>query len=92
MRIPHKMWLQIIQSKKVRDALAQKAEQLAAHARSLAAEERVDTKIEVVNGTRPKGRPYSRVTSSNLAAEHGDSWTRRARILGRTVHGKKAGQ
>jgi hypothetical protein len=46
--------------------------------------ERVDVVVQREDGTRPKGRPYARI-SIPAENEFGDSKTRRLRILGRVV-------
>lgn len=85
MKLSHERWLAIQQAQPVRTALLRKANKIAARARATASAENVDTEITVTSGTRPKGRPFSRVTSSNAAAEHGTSWTKRSRVLGRST-------
>jgi hypothetical protein len=61
----------------------QVAERIASAAVGIAAGEDVDTDITVETGTRPSGRGYARVTSSNADAEHGTAATPRRRVLGR---------
>lgn len=74
-----------MQSKPVRDALRAKAEQVRQAAERLAREEEVEGDLAVEDGTRPKGRPYSRVSFSNADQEHGTYTTPKARILGRAA-------
>jgi hypothetical protein len=69
----------------VRAALAKKAREKQARAEQIAASEGVELESEVVEGTRPKGRPYVRVQSRNVGQEWGDSKTVRRRILGRAA-------
>ncbi|GAA3727345.1 hypothetical protein [Streptomyces tremellae] len=82
---------QIMQSAEVRDGLKARAEAIAPVARRLAAEEVDDNfaeEIRVESGTRPKGRPYARVTAARSDAEAnewGDTNTIRRRILGRAA-------
>lgn len=83
----HGRWLKIQQAPAVRKALAAKAAKIAEAAKANAAAADVDTDIVVTHGTRPGGRPYSRVSSSNVDAEHGTSWTQRSRVLGRAIFG-----
>ena len=79
--------LRAMQSQVVRDALAEKARTLASRANSLGASEGVEMDAKVVEGTRPKGRPYADVRSENVAQEWGDSNTKRRRIMGRAAGG-----
>lgn len=74
-----------MQSDPVRAALEEKAHKLANRAESLGASEDVDMACSVESGTRPKGRPFSRVLSDNTSQEWGDRWTERHRILGRVA-------
>ena len=64
---------------------AEVAERIAGTAAAIAAAEEVDTEITVEHGTRPGGRGYARVTSSNADAEHGTAATPRRRVLGRAT-------
>lgn len=63
----------------------QVAERIAGTAAAIAAAEEVDTEITVEHGTRPGGRGYARVQSSNVDAEHGTAATPRRRVLGRAA-------
>jgi hypothetical protein len=85
-RLSHERWLAAQQTASVRARILAKATRLGRKARANAAAAGVDTTITVSQGTRPGGRPYARVTSSNAAAEHGTSWTERSRILGRATY------
>lgn len=75
--------VEAMQSETVREALKARAARIAARARALASAEAPDMRIEQIDGTRPKGRPYSRVTGSDIDQEWGTSRTERRRILGR---------
>lgn len=74
-------------SKATLQALERKARALEARANSLGASEGVDMDTSVESGVRPKGRPYSNVTSTNVGQEFGDRYTERRRILGRVAEG-----
>lgn len=74
-----------MQKQAVRDGLERTARQKQSRAESLAASEGVELESEVISGTRPKGRPYSRVQSRNVGQEWGDSKTARRRVLGRAA-------
>ena len=82
---------QAMQSSKVRAALRAKADKVAAEANILGDAEGVEMDATVSDGVRPKGRPYSRVSSPNAAQEWGDSRTERKRVLGRVAerHGTR---
>lgn len=69
----------------VRAKCEQVAERIAASAVGIAAAEDVDTVVTVETGTRPGGRGYARVSSSNVDAEHGTAATPRRRVLGRAA-------
>lgn len=81
--LSQKKILKALQSKKVRQSLRSAADQIASKGSSIAAAEDIDGDFTVGEGTRPQGRPYSRVTFSNVDQEHGTSKTRRSRVLGR---------
>lgn len=76
-----------MQSSTTRRALAKKARRMAVQANTLGAAEGVDIDAEVVEGTRPLGRPFAQVLSRNVGQEWGDRWTERRRILGRMTRG-----
>lgn len=84
-RISRALIVEHMQSKAVRSALEEKARKIASRVDSLGASEGVTMNARVESGTRPKGRPYSNVVSSNVAAEWGDRYTERRRILGRVA-------
>ncbi len=75
-----------MQSRQVRAGLAKRRDEVAARARSIAGQEKIDPNITTSEGTRPKGRPYARVTA-DAGQEFGDSNTARRRILGRAADG-----
>jgi hypothetical protein len=75
---------QILQSPGVRRKLAEVADRKARQAVAVAASERVAVPVLREDGTRPKGRPYSRI-SIPADYEHGTSRVQRLRILGRVV-------
>jgi hypothetical protein len=68
---------------KVRAALAKTATEVRSRAESIAGAEGVKLDSSTSSGTRPKGRPYSRVSSPNVAQEFGTQTVSRRRILGR---------
>lgn len=84
-RITTESLVDAMQSRATRKALAVRAEKIRARASGLAAAEREATaEPRVEHGTRPKGRPYSRVLIDDGAPqEWGTSRTERRRILGR---------
>jgi hypothetical protein len=82
-------WLKAQHSPAVLRALRVRAEKIAEQARQNAEADHVDTDIVITEGVRPRGRPYVRVSSSNVDAEHGTSWTTRSRVLGRAIAGSK---
>lgn len=77
----------VMQSPGVRKHIADAADRKAHAAGQIALSEGVNVPVVRTNGTRPKGRPYARVALP-AANEHGDSKTRRLRILGRVVGGR----
>ena len=74
-----------MQSATVRKALAERADRVAQRAEQIAAQEEVDAEFTRTDGTRPKGRPFSRVSTDAVGQEWGDSTTGRLRILGRAA-------
>lgn len=76
-----------MQSAPVREALAARARELAARANALGSSEGVTIDAEVVEGTRPLGRPFANVESDHVDQEWGNRWTERHRILGRVAEG-----
>lgn len=75
----------VLQSPGVRRKLSQVADRKAAAAQSIITAEKAKVVVTRQDGTRPKGRPYSRI-SVPAANEFGTSWTARMRILGRVVN------
>lgn len=75
----------ILQSSKVRDALRKVRDRKARAINTIAASERTTVTVTLSEGTRPKGRPYARI-SLPASTEFGDSKTRRLRLLGRVVN------
>jgi hypothetical protein len=61
------------------------ADRIAGAAVAIANAEEVETTVTVETGTRPGGRGYARVSSSNVDAEHGTAATPRRRVLGRAT-------
>jgi hypothetical protein len=84
-RISRALITEAMQSAATRAGLKEKAFQLANRAESLGASEGVDMDTQVVEGTRPKGRPFANVESPNVSQEWGDRNTERRRILGRVA-------
>lgn len=70
----------------VRKALKKKADQKQARAEAIARAEAVALDSQVVEGIRPRGRPYARVQTTNVGQEWGDRHTERKRILGRAAN------
>lgn len=81
----------VMRTDEVRNALHQVAAQIAPQARAIAEGEHLDVfadAITVEDGTRPKGRSFSRVTADDPDAEaheFGDTNTQRRRVLGRAA-------
>lgn len=76
---------QAMQSTTVRRALEQKADAGVSRVNALGASEGVEMDAKVESGTRPQGRPYSYIVSTNIGQEWGDRWTERRRIMGRAA-------
>lgn len=74
-----------MQSAAVRAALHRKAVEVEARAKSIAGTEGLSGEMSVKDGTRPKGRPYSRVTYTNSEQEYGTQFVPKARVLGRAA-------
>ncbi|MER7696166.1 hypothetical protein [Streptomyces sp. NPDC096095] len=83
---------EVMRSAPVRKALKTEADRIAPVARAIARAEGLDDfadSIEVVEETRPRGRPTAAVVADREDAadhEHGTSSTPRRRILGRAAH------
>lgn len=86
-RITRATVLGAMQSAPVRRALRSKADKLRSRANTLGAQEGVGMDASVSEGTRPKGRPFANVESTNVGQEWGDRYTERRRILGRVAEG-----
>lgn len=71
----------------VRAALADVARGVARKANAIGRSEGVDMDATVSEGVRPKGRPYSRVSSDQADQEFGTAKTPRRRILARAAGG-----
>jgi hypothetical protein len=84
-RISSKLIEEAMRSATTRAALRKKADEKARRADALGGSEGVQINAEVVEGTRPKGRPYARVQSENVAQEWGSRDVERRRILGRVA-------
>jgi hypothetical protein len=69
----------------VRNALRDQAERIARAARAINSNEGVNADVTTSSGTRPTGRPYSRIESTAVDAEFGTSKTARRRVLGRAA-------
>jgi hypothetical protein len=84
---------EIMRSDEVRAGLHATAEALLPKAEALAKDANLPeyaASLRVEDGTRPKGRPYSRLIADDPAAtahEHGDTHVERRRILGQTAAG-----
>jgi len=78
----------VMRSEAVRRQIAEVADRIAARAQAIAdadtAEDAEDITIGRVDGTRPKGRPFARVTAP-LDQEFGTPKVARRRILGRAI-------
>jgi hypothetical protein len=76
-RISYEFIGEAMRSQAVRAALRQKAEAKRSRADALGASEGIEMETEVSEGTRPKGRPYARLSSKNVNQEWGDRYTDR---------------
>lgn len=72
---------------KTRAALRAEAEKRQAKAEAIAQAEGEKLDSKVTEGTRPKGRPFARVSSTNIDQEYGTTIKERKRILGRAAEG-----
>ena len=84
-KISSKTIVDAMQTKTVRRGLRKVADKKQDVAEGIAASEGVVLDSTVVEGTRPKGRPYARVQSRNVAQEWGNRYVKRRRILGRAA-------
>jgi hypothetical protein len=71
---------EVMQSKRVRAKLAEVAQRGVPVTDARAAAERVAARAQLTHGTRPRGRPYSRI-ALNGTTEWGDYRTPRRRVL-----------
>jgi hypothetical protein len=69
----------------IRAALKAHADRIADRAKMLAADAPGDPKIEVEEGTRPKGRPFAQVTADHPDGGWGGTYTQRLDLLNRAV-------
>lgn len=83
-RLSYQQGQKIIQSRPVRRKIAEVADRVAAGTRSIAASEGVKGAVTRQDGTRPKGRPFARI-SMPTGDEFGTAVTPRRRILGRAA-------
>ena len=75
-----------MQSDPVRQALSKRRDAVSARAVQLAAQEGVEGfKVTNSDGTRPKGRPYARVSTPMVDQEFGTWSVPKRRILGRAA-------
>jgi hypothetical protein len=75
----------VARSAKVRAKLVEVRDRIHARAEAIQAEEGVDVGLAVSEGTRPKGRPYARL-SADIDQEFGTENVSRRRILGRAAN------
>jgi hypothetical protein len=76
---------QAMQARSTRVKLRQVADRIATTARAMGQADQLDATFTVTEGTRPKGRPYARVTMAGGDDEFGKSGTPRRRTLGRAA-------
>lgn len=86
-RLTDRLFREVVQKPSVRAKLRAVAVQKQGRAEAIAAAEGEKLDSEVVTGTRPKGRPYARVQSTNVDQEFGTTVVERKRILGRAAEG-----
>lgn len=86
-RLTDRLFREVVTKPSVRKALKKKAEQAQGRAEAIAQGEGEKLDSRVTEGTRPKGRPYARVSSTNVAQEYGTTVKERKRILGRAAEG-----
>jgi hypothetical protein len=84
-RLSRRTWEQIQQMPQVRAALAGRAARIAARAKAMNDAENGDADIHTESGTRPQGRSYSRVVSTDAEGEFGTEKVPRRRLLGRAA-------
>lgn len=83
------LFAEAMNAAQTRAGLRARAERVKSSADSIAAGEGVELNSRIEDGVRPKGRPYSRVSSPNVSQEFGDSNYERRRILGRAAEANK---
>jgi hypothetical protein len=76
---------QAMLSHQTRAKLRQVAERIATTARAMGQADQLDATLTVTEGTRPKGRPYARVTMAGGDDEFGKSGVPRRRTFARAV-------
>ena len=85
-RISEELIRNAMQSEPVRAGLREVRDRKAAAAQAIIdAEGHDDVTLSTEDGTRPKGRPFSRVLSSDVEGEWGTSRVEQRRILGRAA-------
>lgn len=84
-RLSRRAWERIVQMPQVRAALAGRAARIATRASQINKAEDVDADIHVEAGTRPQGRSYARVVSTDAEGEFGTEAVPRRRVLGRAA-------
>lgn len=82
LRISRELIEEAMGSPVVRAALLARAKRIETAANSMAP---ADVEIWVEDGTRPKGRPFANVFSSDVDGEWGTAFTEQRRILGRAA-------
>lgn len=75
----------VMRSGPVRAALRDRAERIGARAELIATDTNYEFQHRIVEGVRPKGRPYATVQSDDAAQEFGTWGKKRRRILGRAA-------
>jgi hypothetical protein len=84
-RLSQRTWRRIVQSPAVRAALASRAARIAVTAKQINDAENQDADIHTEQGTRPQGRAYARVVSTDAEGEFGTEAVPRRRTLGRAA-------
>lgn len=86
-RISSETIVAAMQSDATRAALAGHADKILDRAKSLAStiDEVKDVNLWRVDGTRPKGRPFSSVVCDDAEQEHGSTRSPKIRLLGRAA-------
>lgn len=76
---------QVMQTRAVRQKIADVANRVASGTQRIARAEGVSGGVSRQDGTRPKGRPFARVTMAPGAPEFGTAEEPRRRVLGRAA-------